>query len=256
MGAGNSPARSGLLHRPDAFVVESCFDDLMIHPKSRAYLLRNKLTCPLHSEIVGRPARAPPVVGTHHHRNISNSPPPRQPLTACPPHAAFSAHARAKHLATRSRLVYGATLVLVKMIPTKVLHFLRGDLTRKTMLFVLVPLILASHFGILVVAVWLYPKSYDWRYTSISQLLYPRNNPEFHAIASVSVALSGVLMLPFAGYIRRRLRGAAPTAATAGAALFFRRVSLPHLARLDHVRTRPREPPRFPNSMKHWRASP
>jgi len=117
--------------------------------------------------------------------------------------------------------VYAATLVLVKMMPPKVLNFLRGDLTRKTMLFVLVPLILASHFGILVVAVWLYPKSYDWRYTSISQLLYPRNNPEFHAMASVSVALSGVLMLPFAGYIRRRLRGAAPTAATAGAVLFF-----------------------------------
>lgn len=89
------------------------------------------------------------------------------------------------------------------------------------MLFVLLPLILISHFGILGLAVWLYPEPYDWRYHSISRLLYPRNNPVFHYVASISVAVSGVLMLPFAGYIRRRLRGAAPTAATVGAALFF-----------------------------------
>lgn len=107
------------------------------------------------------------------------------------------------------------------MILPKVLSFLRGDLSRKTMLFALVPLILASHFGILAIAVWFYPDPYDWRYLSISKLLYPRNNPQFHAIAAVSIAVSGILMLPFAGYIRRRLRAAAPTATAVGATLFF-----------------------------------
>ncbi len=107
------------------------------------------------------------------------------------------------------------------MIHPKVLNYLRGDLTKKTMLLVLLPLILISYFGILGLAVWLYPEPYDWRYLSISKLLYPRTNPEFHYIASTSVAVSGVLMIPFAGYIRRRLSGAAPTAAIVGAVVFF-----------------------------------
>jgi hypothetical protein len=89
------------------------------------------------------------------------------------------------------------------------------------MLFVLVPLILASYSGIMGVAALLSPESYDWRYNSISQLLYVRDNPAFHYIASLSVASCGVLMIPFAGYIRRRLRGTAPKAATVGAVVLF-----------------------------------
>jgi hypothetical protein len=112
-------------------------------------------------------------------------------------------------------------LGFTKMTHRNVLNYLRGDLTRKTMLFVLFPLILISYFGILGLAVWLYPESYDWRYISISKLLYPRNNPEFHYIASASVAVTGVLMIPFAGYIQRRLRRAAPAVVMFGAILFF-----------------------------------
>jgi len=89
------------------------------------------------------------------------------------------------------------------------------------MLFGLVPLILACHFGVLGIAVLLYPDDYDWRYTSISKLLYPKNNPDFHYIATASIAVTGLLMAPFAGYIRLRLRAAAPTAARVGAALYF-----------------------------------
>ncbi|MGA2151227.1 MAG: hypothetical protein ABSG48_03575 [Geobacteraceae bacterium] len=114
-----------------------------------------------------------------------------------------------------------STLLPGKMILSKVLNFLRGDLTRRTMLFVLVPLIFAFYFGILGVAALLFPESYDWRNYSISRLLYARDNPGFHHIAQISVAVSGVLMIPFAGYIRRRLRDIAPTAATVGAVVFY-----------------------------------
>ena len=107
------------------------------------------------------------------------------------------------------------------MILSKVLNFLCGNLMSRTMLFVLVPLIIASYFGILGVAALLTPESYDWRNNSISQLLYARENPEFHYIASICVASFGVLMIPFAGYIRRRLHSAAPTAARIGAVVFF-----------------------------------
>jgi hypothetical protein len=107
------------------------------------------------------------------------------------------------------------------MILSKFLRYLRGDLTRKTLLAVLLPLILASYFGILTLVALLYPDRYDWRYLSISKLLYPVTNPQFHYLAAFSVAVTGVLMLPFAGYIRRRLRGASPRTAAVGATLFF-----------------------------------
>jgi hypothetical protein len=86
---------------------------------------------------------------------------------------------------------------------------------------VLLPLILASYFGILALTALLYPDRYDWRYLSISKLLYPLTNPQFHYIASFSIAVTGVLILPFAGYIRRRLRGTSARAATVGAIVFF-----------------------------------
>ncbi|MGO9246958.1 MAG: hypothetical protein ACLPT4_00840 [Verrucomicrobiia bacterium] len=107
------------------------------------------------------------------------------------------------------------------MILRNVSRYLRGELTRRIMLLVLLPLFFISYFGILALAIWLYPDSYDWRYLSISKLLYPLTNPEFHYIASTSIAISGVLMVPFAGYIGRRLSGAAPTAAKVGAAVYF-----------------------------------
>jgi len=89
------------------------------------------------------------------------------------------------------------------------------------MLFVLLPLIFISYFGVLGLAIWLYPETYDWRYLSISKLLYPLTNPQFHYVASISVAVSGVLVIPFAGYIRRRLGGAGPKTKLAGAVVFF-----------------------------------
>jgi hypothetical protein len=107
------------------------------------------------------------------------------------------------------------------MMLSKVSSFVRGDLTRKTMLFVVLPLILISHYGVLGLAIWLYPQPYDWRYTSISQLLYPRNNPTFYYVASISVVASAVLMIPSAGYIRRRLRGASQVSGWIGAVLYF-----------------------------------
>jgi hypothetical protein len=98
--------------------------------------------------------------------------------------------------------------------------FLSGNLSRKTMLRVVVPLIGFFYFGSLAVAVALFPNGYDWRAMSISKLLYPLVNPQYHFIPAVGVGLSGVLMLPFAGYIRRGLGVDSPVA-RAGAAFFF-----------------------------------
>jgi hypothetical protein len=89
-------------------------------------------------------------------------------------------------------------------------RFFAGDLSRRTMLFVVIPLIVIFFFGSLVAAVALLPQSYDWRTMSISQLLYPRVNPRFRAIPATGIALARLMLLPFAGYTKRRLGARSP----------------------------------------------
>jgi hypothetical protein len=102
----------------------------------------------------------------------------------------------------------------------RIVDFLSGNLSRRTMLRVMVPLIGIFYFGSLAVAVALFPKGYDWRTMSISKLLYPLVNPQYHYIPAVGVGVTGVLLLPFAGYIRRGL-GVDSRVVRAGAAFFF-----------------------------------
>ena len=106
------------------------------------------------------------------------------------------------------------------MMLAKPFNFLSGDLTKRTLLFALIPVMFVSYFGTLGLAVLLFPGPYDWRDKSISTLLYPRNNPEFHFLASIGIAVTGLLMIPFAGYINRRLRIVSRVAANAGTTAF------------------------------------
>jgi hypothetical protein len=104
-------------------------------------------------------------------------------------------------------------------IGLSIVRFFAGDLSRRTILFVVIPLIILFFFGSVAVAVALLPQAYDWRTKSISQLLYPRVNPQFHFIPATGIALAGVMLLPFAGYIKRRLGIDSPVVG-AGAAFF------------------------------------
>jgi hypothetical protein len=76
---------------------------------------------------------------------------------------------------------------------------------RQNLLNLLIPAIFASYFGSLATAIRWSPEAYDWHRRSISWLLYPHNDPTFHLVASLGVAVTGLLMVPFAGYIRSRL---------------------------------------------------
>jgi hypothetical protein len=100
-----------------------------------------------------------------------------------------------------------------------IVRFFAGDVSRRTMLLVVIPLIVIFFFGSLGVAVALLPQSYDWRMKSISQLLYPQVNPQFHFIPATGIALAGLFLLPFAGYIKRRLGIDSPVV-RAGSAFF------------------------------------
>jgi len=108
-------------------------------------------------------------------------------------------------------------------MPTAISHlidFCSGRLKQRTLLRIFIPLILASYFGSLAFAIWMFPGPFDWRTRSMSKLLYPKNNPQFHAIGSAGVAVAGLLTIPFAGSIGRRLRAFSPLSAEIGALAF------------------------------------
>jgi hypothetical protein len=69
-------------------------------------------------------------------------------------------------------------------------------------------------------AIVLSPIAYDWRYSVISHLISPRNNPGFHTVPSLGIAITGLLIVPFAGYINRRLCVASRLGANIGAVAF------------------------------------
>jgi uncharacterized membrane protein YdcZ (DUF606 family) len=102
----------------------------------------------------------------------------------------------------------------------RLLNFISGNLTRRTLLFVLIPLIFVSYFGILASAIFLSPIAYDWRYSVISHLISPRNNPEFPTVPSLGIAITGLLIIPFTGYINRRLRVVSRLGANIGTVAF------------------------------------
>jgi hypothetical protein len=55
-------------------------------------------------------------------------------------------------------------------------NYLSGNLQRRTMLFVF-------YFGTLALAAFVFPESYDWQSSVISNLLSPHRNPQFHWLA-------------------------------------------------------------------------
>lgn len=100
------------------------------------------------------------------------------------------------------------------------LSSLSGKLRRRTLLSFVLPAIFVSYFGALAIAVRLSPGRYEWRSETISKLLDPPRKPKAYWIASAGIALAGWLALPFAGYIGRRLRSAAPIGSRMGALIF------------------------------------
>jgi hypothetical protein len=88
----------------------------------------------------------------------------------------------------------------------RLLDFVTGKLSRRTMLSFIIPLIFICYFGTLVMTVFLFPQRYDWRFGVISNLLSPGHNPRFHWFASLGLSLAGLCAIPFGGYIGHRFR--------------------------------------------------
>jgi len=47
---------------------------------------------------------------------------------------------------------------------------------------------------------------YDWRDSVISYHISSRNNPAYHSVPTFGMAITGLLLIPFVGYINRQLR--------------------------------------------------
>ena len=94
-------------------------------------------------------------------------------------------------------------------------------LYRKSVLTVLLVLIFLAFFGTLALSARAFPQNYDWRYRVISNLLSPRDNPDHYWLSACGTILTAVLMLPFAGYLRRNLKSASPRAAHVSSGAFI-----------------------------------
>ena len=75
-------------------------------------------------------------------------------------------------------------------------------------------------FGSLILAATFFPLAYDWRYTVISSLASPRDNPHAYWIACAGMASSGLLLIPFVFFLQNRLGPFAPKL-TKSAGRFF-----------------------------------
>src|SRR5271157_697199 len=99
--------------------------------------------------------------------------------------------------------------------------FFTGDFPREFLLARLMPVLLAFFFGGMLISDLLYPAPYDWRFMTISSLITPGSEPGGNPLGryylSAGMIASGVLMVPFAGYLFRKLKVIWRKAARAGA---------------------------------------
>jgi hypothetical protein len=93
-------------------------------------------------------------------------------------------------------------------------------LYRKPVLAALLGLIFLSFFGTLTLSASMFPEHYDWRYRVISSLLSPRDNPNHYWLSACGISAAALLVLPFAGYLRRHLETASPRAALLSSGAF------------------------------------
>jgi hypothetical protein len=98
-----------------------------------------------------------------------------------------------------------------------------GGLSRRTLLAVILPAVFVSYFVTLILAIVLSPGPHDWYATTISKLAFHAKRHGQHDdgwMASDGLALTGVLIAPFAGYIGRRFHSTAREVSRFGAGCF------------------------------------
>jgi hypothetical protein len=98
----------------------------------------------------------------------------------------------------------------LSFLPRPIQEYCAGNVSKRMLLTVLLPLSFLSIFGTLIIAARDFPGDYDWKRQVISHLISPRYNPDGFILPSIGMALSAVFSLPVAGYISQRLREVSP----------------------------------------------
>lgn len=101
-----------------------------------------------------------------------------------------------------------------------ILNTFAGHVSQTALLTRLLPLSVASFFGMLIAAASYFPNGYDWRARVISKLTSPRDNPEGCWLASLGIMAAMLLALPFAGYVMQRLHAITPRLARSAGLAF------------------------------------
>ena len=98
--------------------------------------------------------------------------------------------------------------------------FCSGRLKQRTLLAIFIPLILASYFGSLTLAIWMFPVHSTGAPVDVEAALSEEQSAVSRDRLQFGVAVAGLLTIPFAGYIGRRLRVISPVPAEIGALAF------------------------------------
>jgi succinate dehydrogenase hydrophobic anchor subunit len=84
--------------------------------------------------------------------------------------------------------------------------YLTGNVSKAFLLTRILPIIYLI-FGItILISDLLFPTAYDWRYMVISDLISMKDNPVGFIYLSIGMTVVGILLIPFPGYIYRRLK--------------------------------------------------
>jgi hypothetical protein len=98
--------------------------------------------------------------------------------------------------------------------------FFAGHVSRSTLLTRLLPLSFASFFGSLLIGILLFPGTFHWKKQVVSCIISPLNNPKAYWLPSVGIVAAAALILPFAGYVQRRLHTITPRVARSAGVAF------------------------------------
>ena len=90
-------------------------------------------------------------------------------------------------------------------MPQSLQKYFSGRVSRTTLL-VLMTLGFASFYCTVIAAAIRFPDGYDWRVRVISNLTSARYNPQYYWLPSLGIGVTALLLFPFAGYVKRRLR--------------------------------------------------
>ncbi len=83
--------------------------------------------------------------------------------------------------------------------------FFTGDIYRKTMITLLLPVLFIVYYGAMFLAFLSYPNTYDWRFMAISSLVDVNENPDGWYIFAVGIIFFSLCLIAIAGYLYRKL---------------------------------------------------